>query len=72
MRAATSPSSGKPYGMARVCRVWGTSQATVYRRSVTLRCRQRIEREPQASESRLMGLVLRTACIGCPIQQLCV
>jgi putative transposase len=34
MRAATSPSSGKPYGMARVCRVWGTSRATVYRRRV--------------------------------------
>lgn len=32
MRAATSPSSGKPYGMALICRVWGTSRATVYRR----------------------------------------
>ncbi len=31
MRTATSPSSGKPYGMARVCRVWGAARASVYR-----------------------------------------
>ena len=37
MRAATSPSSGKPYGMARVCRVWGAARATVYRRRVPAR-----------------------------------
>ena len=34
MRAAISPSSGKPYGMAPVCRVWGTARATVYRHRV--------------------------------------
>lgn len=34
MRAATSPSGGKPYGMARVCRVWGAARATVYRHRV--------------------------------------
>ncbi len=37
MRATTSPSSGKPYGMARVCRVWGTSRATIYRGRVPAR-----------------------------------
>ena len=37
MRAATSPSSGKPYGMARVCRVWATSRATIYRGRVPAR-----------------------------------
>jgi putative transposase len=26
-----SPSSGRPYGVARVCRVWRTARATVYR-----------------------------------------
>lgn len=31
MRTATSPSSGKPYGMARVCRVWRAARASVYR-----------------------------------------
>ena len=34
MRVSISPSSGKPYGMAQVCRVWGTARATVYRHRV--------------------------------------
>ena len=32
MRAATSPGSGRPYGLALVCRVWRVARATVYRR----------------------------------------
>ena len=31
MSRSTSPSSGKLYGLARVCRVWGTARATIYR-----------------------------------------
>ena len=31
MSRAVSPSSGKPYGLARVCRVWRVARATVYR-----------------------------------------
>ncbi len=31
MSLAVSPSSGKPYGVARVCRVWGAARATLYR-----------------------------------------
>jgi putative transposase len=31
MSRTVSPSSGRPYGLARVCRVWGASRATVYR-----------------------------------------
>ncbi len=31
MSRTLSPSSGRPYGLARVCRVWGASRATVYR-----------------------------------------
>lgn len=31
MSRTTSPSSGKPYGMARVCRTWRVARATVYR-----------------------------------------
>jgi putative transposase len=29
---AVSPSAGRPYGLARVARVWGVARATVYRR----------------------------------------
>jgi len=32
MSAAVSPSSGRPYGLAAVCRVWNISRATLYRR----------------------------------------
>ena len=31
MSQTTSPSGGKPYGLARVCRVWGVARSTVYR-----------------------------------------
>jgi putative transposase len=30
MRQALSPSTGQPYGLARVCRVWGIARSTVY------------------------------------------
>ena len=32
MSRTASPASGRPYGLARVCRVWGAARATVYRR----------------------------------------
>ncbi len=32
MSRALCPSSGKPYGMAMVCRVWRAARASVYRR----------------------------------------
>jgi putative transposase len=32
MSRAVSPSTGRPYGLARVCRAWGAARATVYRR----------------------------------------
>jgi hypothetical protein len=30
MSQAPSPSTGKPYGLARVCRVWSIARSTVY------------------------------------------
>ena len=30
MSQATSPSTGKPYGLARVCRVWQLARSTIY------------------------------------------
>ena len=30
MSQAASPSTGKPYGLARVCRVWGVARSSVY------------------------------------------
>src|SRR5215831_7015211 len=30
MSQATSPSTGQPYGLARVCRVWGVACSTAY------------------------------------------
>ena len=32
MSRSISPSNGKPYGLALVCRVWGAARATIYRR----------------------------------------
>lgn len=37
MSRTASPSSGKPYGLATVCRVWRVARATVYRRRVPAR-----------------------------------
>lgn len=31
MSRTTSPSVGRPYGLALVCRVWGVARSTVYR-----------------------------------------
>ena len=31
MSRTLSPSSGRPYGLARVCRVWRAARASVYR-----------------------------------------
>ena len=31
MSQALSPSSGQPYGLARVCRIWRVARASVYR-----------------------------------------
>jgi putative transposase len=37
MSRTTSPSSAKPYGLARVCRVWRAARATVYRHRAPVR-----------------------------------
>jgi transposase InsO family protein len=37
MSRALSPGTGRPYGLARVCRVWQTARSTVYRHRAPLR-----------------------------------
>ena len=37
MSRAVSPSSGKPYGLALVCRAWRAPRATIYRHRVPMR-----------------------------------
>jgi putative transposase len=37
MSRVVSPSSGRPYGLARVCRIWRMARATVYRQRIPLK-----------------------------------
>ena len=41
MSRMLSPSNGKPYGLARVCRVWRSARANVYRHRHPAPARQR-------------------------------
>jgi putative transposase len=41
MSRTLSPSSGKPYGLARVCRIWRSARASVYRHRNPAAARQR-------------------------------
>ncbi len=41
MRRTLSPSSGKPYGLARVCRIWRSARASIYRHRHPTPTRQR-------------------------------
>jgi len=44
MSAAVSPSSGRPYGLAAVCRVWNISRATLYRRRTPMEAKPAVRR----------------------------
>jgi len=44
MSAAVSPSSGRPYGLAAVCRVWNISRATLYRRRMPMEVKPAVRR----------------------------
>ena len=41
MSRTLSPSNGKPYGLARVCRIWRRARANVYRHRHPAPARQR-------------------------------
>jgi putative transposase len=47
MSQAISPSTGKPYGLARICRVWGIARSTIYW--------QRHERAPSGARRGPLG-----------------
>ena len=49
MSRTVSPSSGRPYGLARVCRVWRAARATVYRHRLPPRTEPPRRRGPVGS-----------------------
>jgi len=64
---AISPSSGKPYGLARVCRVWRMSRATVHRHRASAPAsppRRRGPSGPMANAALLEAT--RAILSGCP------
>ena len=49
MSLRVSPSSGRPYGLARVCRVWRAARATIYRHRLPPRTEPPRRRGPVGS-----------------------
>ena len=67
MSRAASPSSGTPYGLARVCRVWHTSRATVYRRRAPVPADPPRRRGPSGSmPDAALVEAIRTVLSGSP------
>jgi putative transposase len=67
MSRAISPSSGKPYGLALVCRAWRTARATVYRHRAPPRTQPPKRRGPAGpiSDAALLAAI-RTVLAGSP------
>jgi putative transposase len=67
MSRTVSPSSGKSYGLALVCRVWGTPRATVYRHRAPPRTEPAQRRGPAGpmSDAALLAAI-RTVLAGSP------
>ena len=78
MSQALSPSSGQPYGLARVCRIWRVARASVYRHRQPQPDRQRrglsgrcpIQRSPLRSvpswrRARSMARVIERSGLAC-------
>ncbi len=57
MSQAVSPSDGRPYGLARVCRVWRAARATVYRHRAPPRAEPPRVEPPRAGPPRRPGPV---------------
>jgi putative transposase len=67
MSRAISPSSGKPYGLALVCRTWRAARATVYRHLAPPRTEPAQRRGPAGpmSDAALLAAI-RTVLAGSP------
>jgi putative transposase len=60
MSQAISPSSKRPFGLARVCRAWGVSRASLYRRRMAenpLRVVGKRGPKTQVSDEELLALI---------------
>lgn len=67
MSQALSPSTGKKYGLARICRIWAMARSTVYSRRHEARQRTYVRRGPigAGTDDEILGQI-RLILVGSP------